>query len=94
MSASQPHTTDPATVPDSAANGSQATVALLTTYSARMPGKTKPRLAGFITSITSATVNTTIRRQCAATSGASSGAATCSNASGAACWATRRGNRP
>ena len=38
-----------------------------TAYSVRIPGTTKPRLAGFITSITRATVSTTISRQCAAT---------------------------
>ena len=46
-----------------------------------MPGTTKPRLAGFITSMTSATVSTTISRQCAAPSGASSGALTTTSAS-------------
>ena len=45
-----------------------------TPYSLRMPGTTKPRLAGFITSMTRATVSTAISRQCAAQSGASSGA--------------------
>src|SRR5450631_3185880 len=75
-SASQPHTTEPTTVPHNAANGSHATVVFGTAYSAVIPGSTKPRLAGFITSITSATVSTIIKRQCAGPSGASSGADT------------------
>src|SRR5437762_2783389 len=41
-SASQPHSTEPTTVPHSAANGSQATVAFETPYSSTMPGSTKP----------------------------------------------------
>ena len=73
-SASQPQRTEPTTVPQSAANGSQATVADETAYSLRMPGTTKPRLAGFITSMTSAIVSTIISRQCAGPSGTSSGA--------------------
>ncbi len=75
-SASQPQSTEPTTVPQSAENGNQATVAADTSYSTRMPGMTKPRLAGFITSITSATVRTIMSRQCAGPSGASSGALT------------------
>ena len=47
-------------MPHSAANGNQATLSASSPYSARRPGSTKPRLAGFITSITSAVVSTTI----------------------------------
>ena len=38
-------------MPDNAANGSQLTMALSTSYSLRIPGTTKPRLAGFMMSI-------------------------------------------
>jgi hypothetical protein len=75
-SASQPQSTEPTTVPQRAAKGNQATVSALISYSPRMPGRTKPSVAGFITSITSARVRTTISRQCAGPSGASSGALT------------------
>src|SRR4029078_9782159 len=75
-SASTPHTTEPTTVPHNAANGSHANVAADTAYSVIIPGSTNPRLAGFITSITSATVSTSISRQCAGLRGPSSGAAT------------------
>jgi len=53
-SASAPQTNEPVTVPASAANGSQATVCRPTPYSTRMPGVTKPRLAGFMMSTMSA----------------------------------------
>jgi hypothetical protein len=66
---------EPSTVPTSAESGSKATMAALTWYSLRIPGVTKPRLAGFITSITSATASTSITCQCARDSGASSGGA-------------------
>ena len=90
-SASAPQTTEPVTVPQSAANGSQAAISRDSPYSSRMPGTTNPRLAGFMTSMTSASVSTAIRRQCAGPSGASSGAVT------VAAWAgpaSRRGSRP
>jgi len=83
-SASQPHSTEPQTVPHSAANGSQATVVAAIAYSRFMPGTTKPRLAGFITSITSAIVSTIIRRQWAHVRCASSGAMTVSSSGSAA----------
>ncbi len=82
-------------MPQSAANGSQATVAAETAYSLRMPGTTKPRLAGFMTSMTSAIVRTIISRQCAAPSGASSGALT-TTAGSTGAWPapSLRGSRP
>ena len=82
-----PTAPSPTTVPHSAEKGNQATVADDTSYSARMPGRTKPRLAGFMTSMTSAIVRTSIRRQWAAPSGASSGALTTTSGSAGACAA-------
>ncbi len=76
MSARAPQTIDPATVPVRAANGSQATVALPTPYSLIMPGTTKPRLAGFMMSMTRAITSTSISHQWARDSGASSGGVT------------------
>src|ERR1700694_1264539 len=60
-SASAPHTKDPAAVPNSADSGSKATVARSTAYSARIPGVTNPRLAGFMMSMTGPTPKQTIR---------------------------------
>ena len=61
-------------------------------YSATMPGTVKPRLAGFMMSMTSATTSTSIRPQWASVSGASSGGVT------AMSWAApsiaRLGSRP
>ena len=94
MSASAPQTIEPSTVPQSAANGSQATVAAGTPYSAIMPGTTKPRLAGFITSITSATVSTPSSRQWAQTNGASSGADTVRSPAARSAAASFFGNSP
>ncbi len=51
-------------------------MALGTPYSLIMPGTTKPRLAGFITSMTRATTSTTISPMWAGVSGASSGGVT------------------
>ena len=75
MSASAPQTNEPTAVPTRAQNGSIATVALPIAYSLRMPGVTKPRLAGFMMSMMRATERTAISSQCAAVSGASSGGA-------------------
>ena len=49
-----------------------ATCPMLIPYSAFIPGTTKPRVAGFITSTTSATPRTKSRPQCAPVRGASS----------------------
>lgn len=57
----------------SAENGSSETVALSTLYSLIIPGSVKPRLAGFIMSMTRAMTGTPIRIQWAFDSGASSG---------------------
>src|SRR3954452_11683447 len=73
-SASTPHNTEPVTVPMSAKNGTSDACARVAWYSLIIPGTTNPRLAGFITSITSATTRATINPQCAGLSAASSGA--------------------
>src|SRR5258708_11950916 len=83
-SASAPQTNDPTAVPMSAENGSSATVARSTPYSARIPGVTNPRLAGFMTSMTRATASTAINLQWAWVKAASSGGARNSSAAGAA----------
>lgn len=85
---------EPTTVPHSAANGSHATIVRDISYSNFMPGTTNPRLAGVITSITSATVSTAINRQCAGVSGASSGAEKVTCRSAAAAADGLRGSRP
>ena len=77
MSAITPQRHEPTTVPASAANGSHDTNPALTWYSVRIPGVTKPRLAGFMMSMTRASARRPATRQCAAVSGAfSSGAIT------------------
>jgi hypothetical protein len=93
-SASQPHSTEPQTVPHSAANGSHAIVVFATAYSRAIPGTTKPRLAGFITSITSAIVSTIISRQWAQVRCASSGAMIASSSGSATLAAALRGTSP
>jgi len=75
-SASRPQTIEPTVVPVSATNGIQPAVAWSMPYSRPMPGNTKPSVAGFITSMASATTSTTTRVQCARFSGTPS--ATCS----------------
>ncbi len=71
-----PQTSEPTTVPTRAAKGNSETVALSTPYSPIKPGKAKPRLAGFMMSMTRAITSTAIRIQCALDSGASSGGET------------------
>ena len=71
MSATKPHRIDPATVPDSAANGTSEAVARDTPYSLVMPDRVKPSAAGFMTSITNATISAPIMTQCDARNGAS-----------------------
>ena len=61
----RPQTTEPTVVPISAHKASFAAVCLEMSYSTVMPGMTKPSVAGFITSITSATTSTATRVQCA-----------------------------
>lgn len=84
-SASAPHTKEPTTVPASAAKGSQATVATPMPYSARIPGVTKPRLAGFMISMISARASKAATVQCRAVSGAFSGGEISSTVSWARC---------
>ena len=82
-SASAPQTNDPTAVPMSAENGNSATVARSTPYSVRIPGVTNPRLAGFMTSMTSATASTAINLQWAPVKAASSGGERNSSVAGA-----------
>ena len=70
LSASHPHRTEPTVVPVNATKASSAPVCVLIEYSAVMPGMTKPSVAGFITSMESATMSTPNSVQCARLSGA------------------------
>ena len=68
-SASRPQITEPTVVPINATSASVLAVGLLIWYSALMPGITKPSVAGFITSMTSATTSTATSVQCSRLSG-------------------------
>ena len=70
----QPQTKDPTTVPVKATSGSSAAVERAIPYSSRMPGITKPKVAGFIVSITSASTSTASTAACERVSGVSSAA--------------------
>ena len=69
VSAMRPHTIEPTVVPINATSASRLAVGLLIWYSALMPGTTKPSVAGFITSIASATTSTATNFQCSPLSG-------------------------
>ena len=69
VSARRPQITEPTVVPISATSASVLAVGLLIWYSLLMPGMTKPSVAGFITSIASATTSTSTSVQCSRLSG-------------------------
>src|SRR4051812_34781787 len=68
-SAITPQKTDPTVVPLSAQTRSHPIAEGGIPYSATMPGSTKPSVAGFMTSITSATPSTNSNPQCAGAEG-------------------------
>ncbi len=74
MSANQPHRNEPTVVPIKATKGNRAAVDQVMPYSAAIPGRTNPSVAGFITSITSPSVSTRRTPACQRLSGVESGA--------------------
>ncbi len=94
-SATRPHTTEPTVVPVSANSASTLAPELSMPYSARMPGITKPSVAGFMTSIASVTTSTVTSVQCARLSGTPSATWKLSGAPMRGCTPVgRRGSMP
>lgn len=70
VSAIRPQMTEPTAVPVSAVIASQLADCRVMPYSSAIPGMTKPKVAGFMMSTTSATISTMNSVPCARVSGA------------------------